>query len=170
MLPGLFTPVSPFDLTSLFFSLTKLLDYVDPEGGTNPIPTYPDIERMIEICKTLWDENSKSVKTENPYAEYHPSKEDVVKMIREAASLTKESPPNPLPEPSFMPDTTSVESAVQSYLPFYSENIQSGYYQTPPEVSGFFSQPELNGLNNSALPQQFSCGDNYDGGSDVFDL
>jgi hypothetical protein len=129
----------------------KSLDYINPEGAYNPLPNYPETERMIEIWKALWDKKVEDAKASDLEAEYQPSKEDVENMIREAASITNQLALNNLPA------SISAQSLAYGSTPFVPPGgyFQPGYHQT---TSNFHGDDAIHGINPSALhpPDKFS--------------
>jgi len=140
------TPVSLLRFTILNTFSNKSLDYVNPEGAYNPLPNYSETERMIEIWKALWDKKVEDAKASDPEAEYQPSKEEVEKMIREAASITNQSAPNHLPA------SISTESLAYGSTPIVpgppGGYFQPGYHQTTPN---FHDDDAIPSINPSAL-------------------
>jgi hypothetical protein len=63
------------------------IDYADPEMLNNPLPTYSETERRIELVKAIWDKKVEDA----PDGQYQPSQEDVFKMIRQADSVVNRS-------------------------------------------------------------------------------
>jgi hypothetical protein len=166
-------PVTPVSLPHFtFFNIfsNKSLDYVNPEGAQNPLPTYPETERMIQIWNVLWDKKVEDAKASDPKAEYHPSKEDVEKMIREAASITNQSAPNHLPAPIL---TESLADGSTPTVPGHPGGyFQPGYHHTTLNFHGDDANLDINpsALHHSDTFSQNLYNTNYDDGLDDFDL
>jgi hypothetical protein len=123
---------------------------------------------MIQIWKVLWDKKVEDAKASDPKAEYHPSKENVEKMIREAASITNQSAPNHLPAPIL---TESLADGSTPIAPDHPEGyFQPGYDHTTLNFHGDAATLDINpsALHHPDTFPQNLYNTNYAGGLDGF--
>lgn len=130
----------------------------------NPLPTYSETERTIEIVKAIWDKKVEDARAEGPDATYQPSQEDVCNIIREAASITKRSTQLPEfvspPPPASQTNDFIYEGAGAPELDHSGDTPPSAGYDQINDIDHFGYGPEA-GTSGLVTPVRVEEMDHY---------